>query len=297
MNEGDFIKLDFTMMVGDDKKIVATNLEKVAKENDIYDENTRYRDAVLVVGSDKVFPEINDSFKNAEVGKESEVKIDAPNAYGIRDTKNIKVHTMREFQRHNIEPQVGKEVNLHNKTGRIISVTPGRVLVDYNHQWAGKPVYYQYTVKEVIQDGLEKVKAIVDMNYNVDSEKFGFEMKKDEVLITVPEEAKFDPAWFEAKYRIVNDMRQSLKGTNVSFIEKYLNEKEEEKKEEEKAEEAPAAEEPKKEAPKKETVKKEPAKKKAEPKAEEKKEQKPKQAPKSKPKEAKKTDGEKKASS
>ncbi|HKJ97263.1 MAG TPA: peptidylprolyl isomerase [Thermoplasmataceae archaeon] len=292
MNEGDFIKLDFTMMVGDDKKIVATNQEKVAKENDIYDENTRYRDAVLVVGSDKVFPEINDSFKNAEVGKENEVKIDAPNAYGIRDTKNIKVHTMREFQRHNIEPAVGKEVNLHNKTGRVISVTPGRVLVDYNHQWAGKQVYYQYTVKEVLQDNLEKVKAVVDMNYNIDSEKFEFELKDNEVVITVPEEAKFDPAWFEAKYRIVNDMRQNLKGINVSFIEKYLNEKEEEKEEEAKAEEeAPAAEEPAKEQ-----QEEKPEEKKEEPKGEEKKEAKPKAAPKSKPKEAKKPEGEKKTS-
>lgn len=256
MNEGDFIKLDFTMMIGEDKKIVATNLEKVAKENDIYDDKTRYRDAVMIVGSDKIFQEINDSFKNAEVGKEEEVKIEAANAYGIRDTKNIKVHTVREFQRHNIDPVVGEEVNLHNKTGRVMSVTPGRVLVDYNHQWAGKPVYYKYTIKELLENDLDKVKAIVDMNYNVDSEKFEFDLKNGEVSITVPEEAKFDPAWFEAKYRIVNDMRQSLKGINVSFVEKYTNEKEEEKEEVEKPE-AEAKEEMMEEAKPAEEVAKE----------------------------------------
>lgn len=288
MNEGDFIKLDFTMMVGDDKKIVATNLEKVAKENDIYDEKTRYRDAVIIVGSDKVFQEINDSFKKADVGKENEVKIEAANAYGIRDTKNIKVHTVREFQRHNIDPVVGEEVNLHNKTGRVMSVTPGRVLVDYNHQWAGKPVYYKYTVKELVKNDLDKVKAIVDMNYNVDSEKFEFDLKDGEVSITVPEEAKFDPAWFEAKYRIVNDMRQNLKGINVSFVEKYLNEKEEEKeteavegekKEEEKAsepEKAEKKEETKEEKPAPKEEKK-PQQKKTTEKKETKKEEKPKE--------------------
>ncbi len=238
MKDGDFIKLDFTMMVGDDKKVVATNQEKVAKDHDVYDENTRYRDAVLIVGSDKIFQEINDSFKTAATGKETEIKIEAPNAYGIRDTKNIKVHTMREFQRHNIEPAVGKEVNLHNRTGHIISVTPGRVLVDYNHQWAGKPVYYKYIIKEILKDNLEKVKAVIDMNYTIDSDKFEFQMKNSEVSITIPEEAKFDPAWFEAKYRIVNDMRQSLKGIGITFLEKYTNEKEEEKKEEAPAEES-----------------------------------------------------------
>ncbi len=284
MNDGDFIKLDFKMMVGDDKKVVATNQEQIAKENDIFDEKTHYRDAVLVVGSDKIFQEINDSFKKAEIGKETEVKIEAPNAYGVRDTKNIKVHTMREFQRHNIEPAVGKEINIHNRTGHIISVTPGRVLVDYNHQWAGKPVYYSYTIKEVLKDNLEKVKSVIDMNYTIESDKFDFSMKKDEVEITIPEEAKFDPAWFEAKYRIVNDMRQNLKGISVIFLEKYSNEKEEakeepkeeEKKEEKKAEEKKESgkEEPKKEKPAQTKAKKPAASKpqKKEEKKEEKKE-------------------------
>ena len=249
MKDGDFIKLNFEMYVGEDKKLVSTNSEQLAKDNDIYDENVHYRDAVLIVGSENLFNEINESFKSAEAGKEYEVTITPENAYGIRDAKNIKVHTVREFQRHEIDPVPGKEITLGNRRGRVISVTPGRVLVDYNHQWAGKTVLYKYKVLGVVDSDAEKIKALIDYNYSVDSEKFTVTVKGKNVEITAPEESKFDPMWIESKYRLVNDIRKYFPHHDVKIVEVYKGE-EEKPKEEEKAEEAPA--ESKKEEPVKE---------------------------------------------
>ena len=246
MNDGDFIKINFEMYVGDDKKLVSTNKEQLAKDNDIYDEKLHYREAVLIVGSEGLFKEINDSFKNAEVGKEYEVNITPENAYGQRDPKNIKVHTVREFQRHEIDPVPGQEITLGNRRGRVISVTPGRVLVDYNHHWAGKAVQYKYNVIAKVDSDVEKVRALVDYNYNQDSEKFKVESKAKAYNITVPEEAKFDPVWIEAKYRLVNDIRKYLPGKDIKIEEVYKGE--EEKPKEEPKEEVPAeAAPPKKE--------------------------------------------------
>ncbi|GGM73144.1 peptidyl-prolyl cis-trans isomerase [Thermogymnomonas acidicola] len=236
MNDGDFIRIDYEMSVGEDRKLVSTNKEDLAKQNNIYDEHMKYKDAVVIVGSEGLFKELNDSFKNAEVGKEVEVRIEPENAYGLRDPKNVKVHNIREFQRLNIEPEVGKEVTINNRRGRIISVTPGRVLVDYNHQWAGKPVFYKYTVKGVITDDTEKVKAIIDMYYSIDSSEFGVSVTDREIRIRIPENSKFDAAWIEAKFRIVSDLRKYEKGKDIVIEEFYEAQKEEPK--EEKKEEA-----------------------------------------------------------
>ncbi len=245
MDDGDFIKINFEMYVGDDKKLVSTNNEQLAKDNDIYDEKLHYREAVLIVGSEGLFNEINESFKSAEVGKEYDVTITPENAYGLRDPKNIKVHTVREFQRHEIDPVPGQEITLGNRRGRIISVTPGRVLVDYNHQWAGKSVYYKYNVIAKVDSDVEKVRALIDYNYNQDSEDFKVESKAKAYAITIPEEAKFDPVWIEAKYRFVNDVRKYLPGKDVKIEEIYKGE--EEKPKEEPKEETPAeSAEPKK---------------------------------------------------
>ncbi|WMT51751.1 MAG: peptidylprolyl isomerase [Ferroplasma sp.] len=234
MNDGDFIELSFEMRAGQDKKLISTSKEDLAKKEDIFDDKKKYKNAVIVIGTEGLFKEINDSFKQAEIGKEYEVTVPAKDAYGMRDNKNIKVVPMREFQRNKINPEIGKEVNINNKVGKIISVTPGRVLIDYNHELAGKDLYYKYQVVKVIDDVKEKVNAIIDMDYT-DSEEFTVDINNDLISIQIPENAKFDVNWIDSKFKIANDIRKYIPDKDVEIKELY---KREEKKEE-------AAEEPK----------------------------------------------------
>ncbi len=221
MNNGDFIKIDYEMMVGDDKKIVSTNNRKLAEDNGIYDEHLKYGEFVAIVGSDSFFKAINESFLQAETGKEYVVEVKPEDGFGVREPRNLKVHTIREFQRQNIDPEVGQEIMIKERRGRIVSVTPGRVMVDYNHRYAGKTVYYKYKLLDVVSDNLDKVKAIVSMNYHADVSKFSFEMKDDVLTMQVPDDSKFDPAWFEAKFTIVNEVRKYIPGVSIVFQETY----------------------------------------------------------------------------
>ncbi|MCL4453780.1 peptidylprolyl isomerase [Ferroplasma sp.] len=228
MNDGDFIELSFEMRAGQDKKLISTSKEDLAKKEDIFDDKKKYKNAVIVIGTEGLFKEINDSFKQAEIGKEYEVTVPAKDAYGMRDNKNIKVVPMREFQRNKINPEIGKEVNINNKVGKIISVTPGRVLIDYNHELAGKDLYYKYQVVKVIDDVKEKVNAIIDMDYT-DSEEFTVDINNDLISILIPENAKFDVNWIDSKFKIANDIRKYIPDKDVEIKELY---KREEKKEE-----------------------------------------------------------------
>ncbi len=232
MNDGDFIELSFEMRAGQDKKLISTSSEEIAKKEDIFDEKKKYKNAVIVIGTDGLFKEINESFKKAEIGKDYEVEVPAKDAYGPRDNKNIKVVPMREFERNKITPEVGKEVNINNKIGRILSVTPGRVLIDYNHELAGKDLFYKYNIDKVISEEKDKVNAIIDMDYN-DSEKFSVTVENGLIDIQLPEEAKFDINWIDSKYKIVNDIRKYIPDYDVVLKELY---KKEEKKEEPEAE-------------------------------------------------------------
>ena len=250
MNDNDFIRINFEMYVGDDRKLVSTNNEQLAKDKGIYDENTKYKETVLIVGSELVFKEVNESLKKAEAGKEYEVSITPENAFGLRDSKNIKVHTMREFQRQKIDPVPGQEVSIGGRKGKVISVTPGRVLVDYNHQWAGKSVLYKYSVIGAVDNPDDKAKALIDYNYSIDSGEFTVELNDSSFDITVPDKAKFDVAWIEGKYRLVADIRKYLPDKDVRIFEVY--------KKEEKTEETPESKEPDEtSAPSPETAKEE----------------------------------------
>ena len=238
MNDGDFIELSFEMRAGQDKKLISTSKEDLAKKEDIFDDKKKYKNAVIVIGTEGLFKEINDSFKEAEIGKEYEVTVPAKDAYGMRDNKNIKVVPMREFQRNKINPEIGKEVNINNKSGKIISVTPGRVLIDYNHELAGKDLYYKYQVVKIIDDIKDKVNAIIDMDYT-DSEDFTVNIENDLISIQIPENAKFDVNWIDSKFKIANDIRKYIPDKDVEIKELYKREeKKEGTSEEPKAEQA-----------------------------------------------------------
>lgn len=231
MENGDFVKIKFEMRVGSEKQLVATSDEALAKENNIYDPDQKYGEGVLVVGSEDLFKEINESLLASNIGDEHEVEIKADKAYGLRDSKNLKVHTMSEFKRNNIDPIPGEEVRISNKRGRILSVSPGRVVVDYNHPWAGKDVYYKYSLMEKLDGKKEKLKGIIDLNFSKGSDKFQIEEKAEDLEILVPEDMKFSIEWFDAKYRVVEATRKYLKDIALYITEKYDPIKEEPKQE------------------------------------------------------------------
>ncbi len=244
MQDGDFIKIDYEMRAGDDKQLIETNNEKIARESGIYDENGYYGDFVAIVGSELFFKTLNESFLAAEAGKEYEVVIKPEQAFGIRDAKNIHVHTVREFERLKVEPEVGKEVIVNSRKGKVISVTPGRVVVDYNNRYAGKTIFYKYTLKEKVEDPAAKAMAIIRIYYTKESQDFSVTSKDGNLQIVVSEASKFDIMWLEAKYQIVNEIRKYLKDAEIEIIEKY-SKIEEPKKDEAEAETAAPNEEDK----------------------------------------------------
>ena len=221
MNSGDFIKIDYSMRVGDDKKLVSTSSEQLAKDNSIFNENTKYGPIAVVVGADQVFKKIDDSFKDAQIDKEVEVMLNPEEAYGARDPKNIKVHSYIEFKRQNIDPVPGQEIYLNHRRGKVLSVTPGRVLVDYNPPHAGKTIVYSYTLRSVISDPKDKVQALIEMNYPASDAVFTVSSEGETIRIEVPEASKFDPVWMEAKFRLVNEIRKYLPGYTISIVENY----------------------------------------------------------------------------
>ncbi len=221
MNNGDFVKIDFELRAGEDKKLYVTNVEEVARANDIYSEEKRYGDSYGIVGTDSFLKKVNESLLSAEIGKEYEIEIPPEEAYGVRDPKNIRIHTVREFQRQNVEPEVGKDVFLGGRQGRIISVTPGRVMVDYNNRFAGRTIYYKYKVLEVLEKVEDKVKAILLMNYTSEAAKFPISVEGEEIRIEISDESKFDHLWFDLKFRIVNEIRERLKDFSVLLVERY----------------------------------------------------------------------------
>ena len=241
VQHGDIVHLDYDLWIKDDDLLFDTTHKELADKHEITDENTRYEPRALIVDEGKALSGLYKSLLNAEVGKEYEIEVPPEEGLGNRDPKLVEWHMMNEIRRQKLEPVVGKEITIKDKSGRertgiVTMVSPRRVRVDYNSPLAGKTLKYKYKIVDKASSAEDKVSTILEMDFG---RKDDFEIKTEGEIVDIklPDVCKYDQLWLIAKYKIVNDLREYAGFKKIKFIEEYLKKEEEEKKEGEEKEE------------------------------------------------------------
>jgi FKBP-type peptidyl-prolyl cis-trans isomerase SlyD len=142
---------------------------------------------------------------------------------------------MSEFRKQSIKPQVGMSITSEGSTGKIRSISGGRVRVDFNHELAGKTLQYQIKVQKIIEDDVEKIRSMIDLHYpnpNIDSTKHIVQIEDEKVVIYMDEMTKFDKKPYMditfARFRIARDIWENMDNVDkvefVDVFEKKVNE-------------------------------------------------------------------------
>ncbi|MDP8011646.1 MAG: FKBP-type peptidyl-prolyl cis-trans isomerase [Thermoplasmata archaeon] len=234
MNNGDIVRIDYTLWTieQDKEEIYDTTIEQIAKDNGIHDPNRRYAPEVIILGKKMVLEALEEEIMKAEVGKEYDVFLDPSKAYGDRKPSLLKIHSYAEFEKNKITPEIGKFVLINGMRGKVVSISPGRILVDYNNPLAGKKLHYKFVVKEIVEGIENKAIALIEASYGLDINEFKVKDFDDHLEIILAESCKYRNEWISAKYYIVANLRDYT-NKEIRFIEIYKP-KEEEKKTEEK---------------------------------------------------------------
>ncbi len=116
---------------------------------------------VIIPGRGYVLKAIDESILKHKEGDNYTLNLSADEAYGHRTRELIKMIPSRFFRQNNITPYKGLVVNIDNLIGKIISVGPGRVLVDFNHPLAGKDLKFEISIDGKVSDKLEIAKGII----------------------------------------------------------------------------------------------------------------------------------------
>ena len=243
VEKGDIVYIHFDawkMRSGGEKELFDTTHEDLAKEHDIYEENRIYEEKPLVVGEGMMFEGLEESLVGLSVGEKKEVEVPPEKGAGKRNPALVELHSIKEFHRQDIVPEVGMEVVLKGKVGTVTAVTAGRVRVDFNHPLAGRTLLYDVKITKKVVDPEEKVRAIIQMDYGPPDE-FEFKIDGEDAEIILPDVCKYDEKWFVSKYKVVADLRKHVNLATIRFVEEYK--KKEEPPEEEKPEEESGEEE------------------------------------------------------
>ncbi|MFH8132494.1 MAG: peptidylprolyl isomerase [Candidatus Aenigmatarchaeota archaeon] len=161
MESGDFVYIDYVGRVKETGEIFDLTKEDVARKEGIYDPKFKYKPIPVIVGSDFLIKGLNKVLKEMKVGEKRKVEISASDAFGERKEELVKIVPESIFKEQNVQPIPGYFVNIGGIRGRIVSVSGGRVKVDFNHPLAGKTLEYEIEIVREVKDKEGKVKSIV----------------------------------------------------------------------------------------------------------------------------------------
>ena len=234
MRDGDIITLDYEGRT--DGELFDTTLEEVAKADDVHEEGHLYEPITVIIGEGRLVPGFDAALKKAKVGEASEATLPPDEAYGQRDPKLIETMSLTRFRRTcpDAKGYSGEELEIEGRHAHLVAIYGSRVRVDFNQHLAGKELVFKFTVKSKVTKAGDKVAALFNMEYQ-SGEEPQVKLTGKHAEITLPDRCKFDPAWFQAKYRVVAALRKHTDLEEIMFVESYEGTKPEPKKEKKKS--------------------------------------------------------------
>ncbi|MBT3395133.1 peptidylprolyl isomerase [archaeon] len=160
----DFIKVEYTGRIKTSKKIFDLTDETLAKKENIHNPNLSYGPRIVCIGEGHLLKGLDDKLEGKEIGKSYDIELDPESAFGVKNPKLIKILSMKQFKKHNLNPSPGLRINVDNHIGVIRSVSAGRVIVDFNHPLAGQAITYEIKLIESVNNTEEQVKSLVNLN-------------------------------------------------------------------------------------------------------------------------------------
>ena len=203
LSKNDFIEIEFTGRTsnGDifDSNIKA-DLEKIPN----YDPK-QVKSLIFALGQDMFLKGVDDFLIGKEFGKTYEINLNPEQAFGARNSKLIQLMPLKLFQEHKLNPFPGAVFNFDRRIGKVLSVSGGRIMVDFNHPLAGKRVSYNINVLRKVNDANEKINAFIDFLFRMPL-KFSLDEKSKKLTIEAEKEMKSFIELFKNKFKEIFDL-------------------------------------------------------------------------------------------
>ncbi|MBI2508284.1 peptidylprolyl isomerase [Candidatus Woesearchaeota archaeon] len=179
IKEHDFIEIEYTAIIEGTNQTFDTTDEKTAKSANIYNKNQKYKPVTICIGENQILKGLDESLKGKQL-KEYKITLQPENAFGKKNPKLLQLVSQSSFRKQNITPYPGLQINLDGIMGTVRTVTPGRVIVDFNHPLAGKAVIYKVKIIKKVTDEKEKLDSLLSFYLK----EFKAEIKQDEAVIS-----------------------------------------------------------------------------------------------------------------
>ena len=186
--KNDFVEIEFIAKDISNNQIFDTNILDQAKN--LNPDIKETKPLIVSIGHGMTIPGFDKALEDKEQGKENIIKINSEQAYGKREPRLIKMVSKSAFKDHDTEPRQGMVFSIDNALAKVISVTGGRVLLDFNHPLAGKDLEYNFKIKKILSDNeadlKEKINSLQQFFFRQIFE-FDIDSKRKKIIFKKPE--------------------------------------------------------------------------------------------------------------
>ena len=213
LKKNDFVEIEFTGKTTDGE-IFDSNIESDLKKVNL---NLEPKPFTFCLGEGMFLKGIDEFLIGKKEGKYN-IELKPENAFGKRNPKLIQMMPLKIFKDHKTHAPIPRAMfQFDGKIGKILTVSGGRVLVDFNNPLAGKDVVYNVNVLKKVDKLEEKIKALNEFFFK---KNFEFEIKEKKLILKTDEGFKQFAELFKDKYN-------ELFGLNLEVIEKNSEENQE----------------------------------------------------------------------
>ena len=208
IKQNDFIKIDFTGTVKGGEIFDSTKKEELEQ---IYQDPNRKinpKPFIFCIGHKMFLESIEKYLIGKEIGKDYEIELTPEKGFGPRNPSLIQRIPQRIFREQKLNPIPRMTFNFDGKVGRILAISGGRIMTDFNHPLAGKELIYKIKVLGKVDNLNEKIKALNDFFFRFEP---SFEIKEKKLIIELPENMEGFALLFKDKYKEMLDLDLEVK--------------------------------------------------------------------------------------
>lgn len=203
LKKNDFIEIEFTGKVKDGE-IFDSNIKEDLKK---IDSKIEAKPFVLCLGQEMFLKAVEDFLTGKNIGN-YEIELAPEQAFGMRNSSLVQMIPMKIFIQQKINPIPGAMFNFDGRIAKILTVSGGRVMVDFNNPLAGKNIVYKINILRKIEDLNEKIKSVIDFFFR---KEINFEIKEKKLILDVEDNLKDFVKIFKDKFKEIFELELEVK--------------------------------------------------------------------------------------
>ena len=208
LNEKDFIEIDFTGRVKNGEVFDSTFKEELKKINSESNSKIEAKPFIFSIGQGMFLKALDEFLIGKEEGKNYIVELESEKAFGKRNVAFIQRIPSKIFKEKRITPFSGLVLNFDGRMGKVIAVSGGRVMVDFNSPLAGKDVVYEIKILRKVENLQEKIKALNEFLFR---KNLDFEIKEKKIVFSADKDFAKIIELFKEKFKEILDLDIEIK--------------------------------------------------------------------------------------